>query len=870
MRPFAKTILSTVALTVLMLTPTVASAAEAPVKENLSAHIGWEVDKTIGGSAGKICTIASGHECQPGKPSNEPGGYNVPRAIAINDDPASSSYHNIYVVDLTNHRVQQFAENGEFVSMFGWEVNKTKVELRKQQEATHVTVTQTEENICTAASHETCQAGVPGPTPGQINQAASIAVDPKTGDIYTAEFVGDAERIQEFSATGAFLSEIGKEVNTTKDAVPTATTAEKNVCTEQEMISESVQCAAPKPNTSTGATNAFGGATSEQDAFGFATGAAVLVFGGPEGLLYVGEEGRIQEFDEGKYESEVSLNRVSSEGDRSVSTLAVDPSGEIYLVYEFTNVIYRVSQAGVVTGQFTLVAEAQRIALSPSGRLAVVELELGFIPPVAVDRGVLYDVSGDHLHVSTEFLDPVSLEAPISEGINDIVFNDGGRLYATDWWRSELESANEVLAYTPVPVAELSDNEASLCNAGTESETDVTVDCTLKGQVDPWGISGTEVWFESGVTPGLGSVSVHQHVASNGPEGTEETPVAVTDLVEGLRPDQTVYYRVAGHDHNAKAPETLTSEIVSFKTPSEPPRIVGAPSASFVKSFSVDIFGEVNPENTNTEYYAEYAPQTEAGETLAARCPDGVKSPEKCEGIASTAVLQSNEYGRIGATLEATGLRAATIYRYRLFAHNTAGQSAVDEKGGDEIQEGTFKTLAAPVPQAESEAASRIGTTSATIAGNVNPDGQPAVYTFQLGLYNAAETRFGTILSAPAGSGTVPVLEQEALTGLQPGTTYAYRVGVSSAYGTSYGAASIFTTLGLPATLAVPSPLTILPIPPISFPTKPKTTPSCKHGYTRNKHNKCIKTKPKPTKKTRKTKTANPTRKTTYKGGARR
>jgi hypothetical protein len=242
-------------LATLVLMPTVAGAAEAPVKENLSTNVGWEVDKTIGGAAGKICTVASGHECQPGKPSSEPGGFTEPLGLGVNNDSASPSYHHLYVMDFINHRIQELDEAGEFISMFGWEVDRTKVELRHRQEAAHelVTVTQAQENVCTATSHDTCQAGASGTAAGQFDEIQSIAIDPKAGNLYTAEVLstaGHPERVQEFAAEGAFVEEIGKEVNATKDALPGATVAEKNVCTEREATTENVQCIPPKPNTS--------------------------------------------------------------------------------------------------------------------------------------------------------------------------------------------------------------------------------------------------------------------------------------------------------------------------------------------------------------------------------------------------------------------------------------------------------------------------------------------------------------------------------------------------------------------------------------------------------------------------------------------
>jgi hypothetical protein len=767
---------------VLVIPASALAASEPPIKENVASHIGWEVNGT---THGNVCAVASGNNCQPGRQSTEPSGFWDPNGVAVNDDPTSVYYHDLYVADGVTDRVTILSPSGQVITTFGSK----------------------------------------GTAAGNLSAPAAITVDPANGNVYVIDHPSNSPRVQEFTAEGTFVSKVGES---------------------------------------------------------FADPEALAV--GPDGVLYIGEEGRVQELEaDGKHKGEISLKAISSEPNRTASAIAIDSSGDLYVIYQGIeigrNIIYKVAPGGQVVDEFELSprelgaeVQAATLALDPAGRLAVVEYESNFQvnPAKFTYRGVLYDTVTGKLHAVTEFQNPSENSIFASEGVKALSFNDKDEMFATAFNLTGLGYfAAELIAYAPSPVGELLTGVTS-CKSGTEDESDVTLNCVLNGQVDPWGVSETEVWFESGISPNLGTVGVHQPVASKGPEGTQETPVGVTDLVEGLRPNQSLDYRVTGRDHNAKAPETLTSEIVLFKTQSEPPRIIGAPSTSFVKSFSADILGDLNPENTSTEYYAEYAPEIEGDEPLAARCPQGAKGPEKCDGIGSTASIESNEYGRIGATLEATELQPGTNYRYRLFARNAAGQSAVDERGGGKIQEGTFRTVAAPAPQAESGTANQIGTTSATIIGNVNPDGQPAVYVFQIGLYNDVETRFGTIISASAGSGMAWVAEQEALTGLQPGTTYAYRIGISSAYGTSYGAARVFTTVGLPATLVVSGPVVMLPVPPISFPAKPKTTPSCKHGYARSRQGKCVKVKRKPAKKVRKARAGNARGKDKGEGGARR
>jgi hypothetical protein len=93
-----------------------------------------------------------------------------------------------------------------------------------------------------------------------------------------------------------------------------------------------------------------------------------------------------------------------------------------------------------------------------------------------------------------------------------------------------------------------------------------------------------------------------------------------------------------------------------------------------------------------------------------------------------------------------------------------------------------------------------------------------------------------------AGSGPVEV--SLALSGLQPGTTYAYRIAITSGYidneaHTLQGRPETFVTSGLPAVLQAPDELAQLGTPNIAIPpavnttTKKKTT-----GKSGKKHKK--------------------------------
>ena len=795
-------------LALLLFAPTVAAAAEAPVKEVLSSHIGAEANK----NGASICSVALKEACQPGKLTTEPDGFDIASGVAVNDDHASPQYHDLYVTDSFGHRVDVLKANGQFVSMFGWEVNETK-----DKEAG---ATQEEKNVCTAA--ETCKPGVPGTAAGQIEYPNSVAIDPANGNVYVAESNSSGERVQEFTSEGRFVGEVGNET------------------------------------------------------FKFQGDGGILAFGGTEELLYVGEEGRVREFEaDGKFKREISLASISGS---IVYEITVDPDGDVYLIYGAgentyrSNVIYELNPAGLAIGEFKLsprrpevaeetgkpnsYVEVTGLAVDPAGRLAVTEYEHGDnLPHFSAWRGALYSIAAGHLHLITEFTNPGGTVGNYQYGLTRLAFNDDDELYASDFYVSpEGVQADELIHYTPVPVGEPLTGAAA-CTPGAESETDVTVDCALHGEVNPWEVTDTEAWFQWGLTTTLGQETPKRTVCTT---SCGKTPVALSAAtIKGLLPNETYYYQAVGEDANVKTPELLESETTSFDTGLVSPQVVGAPVVSFVKPFSAVMSGELNPENANTTFAFQYAPTQACAETER-----NVEHPVvvgECPGMLETNALQSSEYARVATTLEARGLQPSSGYRYRLVA--TSENDAKSETREGSGPEGEFQTAPAPVPSASSGAASAVGATSATVAGVVNPGGQPAVYTFELGVYDAAGMQFGIVLSAPAGSGVVPVEEALPLTGLQPGTTYAYRIAVSSSYGTSYGEAMTFTTTGLPAVLIEPTVLPQVPIPAIAFPaetrggTKTKSVPKkCAKGKKLNHDGKCVGSKRKSRKHAKKAK----------------
>jgi len=98
-------------------------------------------------------------------------------------------------------------------------------------------------------------------------------------------------------------------------------------------------------------------------------------------------------------------------------------------------------------------------------------------------------------------------------------------------------------------------------------------------------------------------------------------------------------------------------------------------------------------------------------------------------------------------------------------------------------------------------------TSAATLKGSVNPHGVDTSYVFQYG----TTTAYGAQTSpASVGSGTATVQVSQQITGLQPGTTYHYRIVATSAAGSTDGLDFAFTTKKIPLTFkitATPDPI---------------------------------------------------------------
>jgi hypothetical protein len=246
-------------------------------------------------------------------------------------------------------------------------------------------------------------------------------------------------RVDRYTAGGRLVWAIGKRVNASTGG---------DVCTAREVGLSSVKCTA-------GAQIA--NATTAPYAFKFAQSEGnLLAVGGPEDLLYVGDEHRVQEFAaSGRWRGQILLTSLSAEPGSVVAALTIDQRGNLYVVYhalhreasgsgEGTDVIHKFAARGeqvaaipVYPRQANATVNLNGLAIDSSGRLAVIGGEVG---DASFTRfGALYD-AGTGARIS-DFAVPSD--------------NDGIALSAGDDLYIAATDDQEVVAYVPAPVERL-------------------------------------------------------------------------------------------------------------------------------------------------------------------------------------------------------------------------------------------------------------------------------------------------------------------------------------------------------------------------------------------------------------------------------
>jgi hypothetical protein len=240
-----------------------------------------------------------------------------------------------------------------------------------------------------------------------------------------------------------------------------------------------------------------------------------------------------------------------------------------------------------------------------------------------------------------------------------------------------------------------------------------------------------------------------------------------------------VFYFSQNNANNVSNTTVTTTQNPVSTTPSTPavtspnpgvPVVVSGPSTAVSSSTAV-VSGSVKPNGALTTYWYEY------GETTAL-------------GTRTSAQQIGSGFTLTPTPAFITGLRASTVYYFRLSANNRFGTVT-----GSTI---TFQTNNTPAPTAalptvRTDNAGNVNNTTANLNGAVNPNGWPTSFWFEFG----KDANLGNVTSfQSAGNSNSLTSVTLPLSGLQPSTRYFFRINAQNQFGTVNGQTLNFTTSG--------------------------------------------------------------------------
>jgi hypothetical protein len=202
---------------------------------------------------------------------------------------------------------------------------------------------------------------------------------------------------------------------------------------------------------------------------------------------------------------------------------------------------------------------------------------------------------------------------------------------------------------------------------------------------------------------------------------------------------------------------------------------------------SVRIKGTVNPDGQAlTECTFEYGLTTPEGN-------EPYEHSAPCEAPDATEVGSGTKPVEVHADL--SGLAGETAYHYRLVAKNA--NAALYPKDPSAVARGADQVLKTPSkPAIEGTWAQNVIVNEATLKATLNPGNATTTYRFEWGL----DTSYGnSTAEIGIGAGAADQTVGHNLSGLQPATTYHYRVVATNGIGVSEGADHTFTTFPTPA-----------------------------------------------------------------------
>jgi hypothetical protein len=216
------------------------------------------------------------------------------------------------------------------------------------------------------------------------------------------------------------------------------------------------------------------------------------------------------------------------------------------------------------------------------------------------------------------------------------------------------------------------------------------------------------------------------------------------------------------------ATDISNGNVYVFRAPVRLPDVTTGTPPTNVTSTTATLSGAVNPDTTSvTGCRFEYGTSTSYGAS-----------------VACTQALPLTGTSALPVSVSLGALQPNATYHYRLAGANSNGTSFGEDQ--------TFTTSPAP-PTLDDQSVSGLTQTSAILNASIDPNNEATTYHFEYGPTAA----YGTSVPVPeaeVGSEWGDVVVGQQLSGLEPGTTYHFRVVATNATGPSTGVDQTFTT----------------------------------------------------------------------------